>query len=81
MIGTNNVAMENFTFLGAYEDILETFQGAYPSAARGVFYLDVWSEMVDKTSQVLEDLLEDEVHLTHQGYLLWSDVFAGFLQD
>lgn len=32
MIGTNNVAMENFTFLKAYEDILETFQEAYPEA-------------------------------------------------
>ena len=30
MIGTNNVAMENFNFLSAYEDILATFQEAYP---------------------------------------------------
>ena len=32
MIGTNNVAMENFNFLAAYEDILDTFQEAYPEA-------------------------------------------------
>jgi len=32
MIGTNNVAMENFTFPAAYSDILETFREAYPEA-------------------------------------------------
>ncbi len=30
MIGTNNVAMENFNFQGAYADILATFKNAYP---------------------------------------------------
>jgi len=32
MIGTNNVAMERFDFLGAYEDILDTFKSAWPQA-------------------------------------------------
>ena len=113
MIGTNNVAMENFTFLPAYEDIMETFQEGYPEAAmvvnsllpmelsylapdavfrvnsslkslaasRSALYLDAWASMVDKSGRVLEGLLEDEVHLSHQGYRVWSDVLAGFLQD
>jgi lysophospholipase L1-like esterase len=112
MIGTNNVAMENFTFQSAYEDILATFQEAYPEAAlvvnsllpmelsylapdtvsrinsslqslavgSGLFYLDAWSPMVDKSGRVLEGLLEDEVHLSYQGYRVWADVLAEFLQ-
>ncbi|MDF1579118.1 MAG: GDSL-type esterase/lipase family protein [Desulfurivibrionaceae bacterium] len=32
MIGTNNVAMEDFNFQGAYADILATFKNAYPEA-------------------------------------------------
>ena len=104
MIGTNNVAMENFTFLPAYEDILETFQGAYPdavivvnsllpmelsylapdtvprvnsslesiAASYGAIYLDACTPMVDKTGRVREDILEDEVHLTFQGYKVWA---------
>lgn len=32
MIGTNNVAMENFNFLKAYGMIIDTFQQAYPEA-------------------------------------------------
>jgi lysophospholipase L1-like esterase len=32
MIGTNNVAMERFDFIGAYEDILLTFKSAWPQA-------------------------------------------------
>ncbi len=113
MIGTNNVAMENFTFQPAYEDILATFQEAYPEAAlvvnsllpmelgylapdtvsrinsslkslavgSGFFFLDAWSPMVDKNGRVLEGLLEDEVHLSYQGYRVWADVLAEFLQD
>ncbi|MEN8142917.1 MAG: GDSL-type esterase/lipase family protein [Thermodesulfobacteriota bacterium] len=104
MIGTNNVAMGNFTFLSAYEDILETFQEAYPDAVIvvnsllpmelgylaletvprvnsslksmavgcGAIYLDSWTAMVDKTGRVREDILEDEVHLTNQGYQVWA---------
>ncbi len=30
MIGTNNVAMERFDFMGPYEDILVTFKSAWP---------------------------------------------------
>ena len=30
MIGTNNMVMENFTFIPAYEKIIETFRTAYP---------------------------------------------------
>ena len=32
MIGTNNVALERFDFIGAYEDILITFKSAWPRA-------------------------------------------------
>ena len=32
MIGTNNVAMENFSFIPAYEEILTTFAGVWPDA-------------------------------------------------
>ena len=112
MIGTNNVAMENFTFLTAYEDILETFIDAYPeaalvvnsllpmelgylapdtvsrinsslksvAAANGILYLDAWSAMVDKSGRVLEEILEDEVHLTHQGYRVWAAELEKLLQ-
>lgn len=104
MIGTNNVAMENFNFLPPYEDIIETFSEAYPeatlvlnsllpmklnylapdtvfrvnsslkslAASADALYLDIWSAMVDKTGQVLPDILEDEVHLSHQGYKIWA---------
>jgi len=104
MIGTNNVAMENFNFLPAYEDIIATFQEAYPDAVIvvnsllpmelgylapdtvprinsslksmastcGVIYLDAWQAMVDKSGRVLEGILEDEVHLTHRGYMVWA---------
>jgi lysophospholipase L1-like esterase len=112
MIGTNNVAMENFTFQSAYEDILATFQEAYPEAAlvvnsllpmelgylapdtvsrinsslqslavgSGLFYLDACTKLVYNSGRVLEGLLEDEVHLSYQGYRVWADVLAEFLQ-
>ena len=104
MIGTNNVAMENFNFLPPYEDIIETFTEAYPeatliinsllpmelnylapdtvfrvnsslkslAASADALYLDVWAAMVDKTGQVVADILEDEVHLSPQGYKIWA---------
>lgn len=112
MIGTNNVAMENFNFLAAYEGILDTFQEAYPAATLVVnsllpmelnylapdtvarvnsslkslaatanaLYLDVWSAMVDKSGAVLEDILEDEVHLSFHGYRIWSAELEKFLE-
>ena len=46
-----------------------------------VQYLDAWSSMVDKTGRVLEDLLEDEVHLTLRGYRVWSEVLENFLLE
>ena len=104
MIGTNNVAMENFNFQAPYEGIIDTFKGAYPeatlvvnsllpmelnylapdtvarvnsslkslAAAADALYLDVWSAMVDRTGRALEDILEDEVHLSFEGYKVWS---------
>ena len=112
MIGTNNVAMENFNFLAAYEGILDTFQEAYPettlvvnsllpmelnylapdtvarvnsslnslAATANALYLDVWSAMVDKSGCVLEDILEDEVHLSFHGYRIWSAELEKFLE-
>ena len=113
MIGTNNVAMENFTFLQDYEDILETFHEAYPdavvvvnsllpmelnylapdtvprvnsslksiAASYGAIYLDIWAAMVDKTGRVREGILEDEVHLTYQGYKIWATELEKLLGD
>jgi lysophospholipase L1-like esterase len=113
MIGTNNVAMENFNFMAAYQDILATFRGAYPEAillvnsllpmaldylapdtvarvnsslqslagSAGAVYLDVWSAMVDKTGRVMADILADEVHLSSQGYRIWSAELATFLDS
>ena len=112
MIGTNNVAMENFNFLPPYEGVLETFTEAYPkatlvinsllpmelnylapdtvarvnsslkslAASADALYLDVWSAMVDKTGQIMEDILEDEVHLSLQGYRVWAAELEKFLE-
>jgi lysophospholipase L1-like esterase len=111
MIGTNDVARENFNFLPDYADILDGFQEAYPgttlvvnsllpmelnylapdtvprvnsalkslAASCGAGYLDAWAAMVDKTGQVVEGLLEDEVHLSLQGYAIWSAEVEHFL--
>lgn len=113
MIGTNNVAMENFTFPPVYRGILETFREAYADAAlivnsllpmnlrylapdtvarvnsslkglaneTGALYLDVWAEMVDRNGTVLDDILEDEVHLTINGYKVWADRLEDFLKS
>jgi lysophospholipase L1-like esterase len=32
MIGTNNLAMDDYAFLGDYQEILDTFQSLYPDA-------------------------------------------------
>lgn len=49
------------------------------AAASGALYLDVWSAMVDKTCQVQEGILEDEVHLSSKGYRVWSIELENFL--
>jgi lysophospholipase L1-like esterase len=113
MIGTNNVAMENFNFQCAYADILDTFKNAYPeatlvvnsllpmrlnylapdtvarvnsslkslAASADALYLDVWAAMVDNNGAPLEDVLEDEVHLSYHGYKLWGEQLEKFLES
>jgi lysophospholipase L1-like esterase len=43
-------------------------------------YLDAWRAMVDQNDLALPEVLEDEVHLTAQGYRLWADTLAELLE-
>ncbi|MBU0482730.1 MAG: GDSL family lipase [Proteobacteria bacterium] len=111
MIGTNNVAMENFAFHASYEGILSTFKKAWTDAdllvnsllpmelgylapdtvervngrlkelaeRNGADYLDVWSAMAGKEGRALAGMLEDEVHLTREGYRIWSGALESYL--
>lgn len=54
-----------------------SLQGLAADAA--AVYLDVWAAMVDKTGQVLTNVLEDEVHLNRNGYEIWAKELAMLL--
>ena len=51
------------------------------AASIGASYLDIWSAMVDKRGNVLENVLEDEVHLTNIGYRIWAEGLEKLLID
>ncbi len=113
MIGTNNIAMEDFVFSPIYGEIIAMYQEAWPQAVIvvnsilpmqlpylagdtvsrinellqvqakkfGVKYLDAHSKLVDKKGTALQDILDDEVHLSDLGYQLWSACLEDFLLE
>jgi len=99
MIGTNNVVMEDFSFLPTYEAIIDTLVKAYPKSSivvNGLFPMQLpWlgHEAVADLNQYLAQLAQkkscsyldgckvvgnnkffmaDGVHISDQGYELWS---------
>lgn len=42
-------------------------------------YLEAWRAMVDQNGHTLPGILEDEVHLTTQGYRLWAGALVELL--
>ena len=105
MTGINNIAMEDFDFLGSYREIIVKLSAAYPKAnmfihsllpvlvdfisngsilnvndaikalAREmrVEFVDVHKYFIDKQGKPVKDyLLDDGVHLSDEGYNVWS---------
>jgi len=110
MIGTNNVAMQDFSFMPEYEEIVHRFQTAFPAAnllTHGLFPIELpWlssnaiisvNEMIRKLAQNnkagyldghqiftendknVQYFLEDGVHISHDGYLLWTNTIKDYI--
>ena len=112
MSGINNIAMEDFEFLGSYKKIIERLSTAYPRAQifvnsllptrtdfisdesirdvnkslkglaedTGAVYLDMHGLFIDADGRAKKDyLLEDGVHLSDEGYAVWSGELAGII--
>ena len=87
MIGTNNVVMQDFSFMPDYEEILDHFQSAVPSAQiiiHGLFPVELpWlgHKVIDSVNEMIESLaLKKDV-----GYLNGCHMFNNkngtFLED
>lgn len=110
MIGTNNVLMQDFSFMPAYEQIIDTFQQQMPSSKiliHGLFPIEIpWlgGTAISSINSLLKELaqkksvgyldgcnifakknknvryfLEDGVHISANGYSLWSDSIQAFI--
>jgi lysophospholipase L1-like esterase len=112
MTGINNIAMEDFDFLGSYRKIITKLSVAYPDAKifihsllpvlvdfisndailnvndviktlameMRVEFVDVQKHFIDKRGKPNKDyLLDDGVHLSDEGYNVWSGVLEGII--
>ena len=87
MIGTNNVAIEDFSFLPDYEAIINTFQHSYPATeiiVNGLFPMRVpWlaDSAITQTNELLEELASSKRIGYMDGFNIFSDHQNCFLED
>lgn len=113
MIGTNNIIMEDFSFVPAYEQIIDTLQNGHPNSsitlnslfpcqlpwlaphtipqvnslleglarAKKIGYLDGYRLFSSTNGAHPPFFLEDGVHLSDYGYIVWSQAVAEHLSS
>lgn len=112
MTGINNIAMEDYEFVGSYRNIIRKIAACFPGARIviqsilpvilswispakisevnhslektaercGADYLDIHSSFLKSDGSPQSSfLLDDGVHLSSQGYRIWSDIIDAYL--
>jgi lysophospholipase L1-like esterase len=63
-----------------YESLNGQLQ-AWANAKKNVYFVDVWTPMLNEQGQVRPELyLEDNLHMNQQGYDIWSQVLSEYLK-
>ena len=87
MIGTNNVAMQDFSFMGYYQKIVDIFKTSLPSSKiliHGLFPIEIpW--LADNAIASINEILESFAQQNEIGYLNGCQIFYNkngtFLED
>lgn len=83
MIGTNNVAMDDYSFLPPYENIIDTLRKKFPAAkivVTGLFPMRlswVCGETIPRLNDLLRDLAHDKQCLFMDGCQIFSQSVQG----
>ncbi len=90
MIGTNNVAMDDYSFIPAYQDIIATLKKGYPKATivlTGLFPLQLpWisEDTIPHLNELLKELAKSNNCSYQEGWNLDNetcDIHRGFSDD
>ncbi|WP_336518302.1 SGNH/GDSL hydrolase family protein [Pollutibacter soli] len=54
---------------------------AFAANRKNVFYVDLWTPMIDKNGVVFQDIfIEDGLHMNPKGYAIWKKTIAPYLK-